>query len=86
MKFVSILLASISVSMAADVGLIEEIIAKVNGDIVTIGDLEHTRKQIDAELRQQGLTGARLQQATAGGKAVVGDYQLDHARPMSSMS
>ena len=49
---------------AADVGLVEEIIAKVNGDIITRGDVDHSRKQLEGELRQQkGLNGAALQQA-----------------------
>jgi peptidyl-prolyl cis-trans isomerase SurA len=44
--------------------VIEEIVAKVNGDIVTRGELERTRRQIEAELRaQQNLTGVRLQAA-----------------------
>src|SRR5579872_753614 len=65
MKFVSLLLISIGVSFAADIGVVEEIVAKVNGDIVTLGDLDHARRQLDADLRQQGMTGIRLQQAMA---------------------
>ncbi len=63
MKFASLLLITIGVSWAADIGVIEEIVAKVNGDIVTLGDLDHARKQLDADLKQQGMTGIRLQQA-----------------------
>lgn len=33
--------------------LVEEIIAKVNGDIVTRGDIEHARRQIEQEARSQ---------------------------------
>jgi parvulin-like peptidyl-prolyl isomerase len=51
---------------AADATLVEEIIAKVNGDIVTRGDLERQQKQIEADARQQGLAGARLQEAISG--------------------
>ncbi len=63
MKFVSLFLATVTVSMAADVGVVEEIVAKVNGDIITRGDLDHDRKQAIAELQQNGTTGLRLQQA-----------------------
>src|SRR5258706_9213578 len=62
MKFVTIFLATLSVSMAADIGVVEEIVAKVNGDIVTRGDLDRARRAIVAELQQQGYTGLRLQQ------------------------
>jgi peptidyl-prolyl cis-trans isomerase SurA len=65
MKFVTLFLATLSVSVAADVGVIEEIIAKVNGDIVTRGDLDRARKGVAAELQQQGFTSLRLQQALA---------------------
>jgi peptidyl-prolyl cis-trans isomerase SurA len=50
-------------AMAADVHLVEEIVAKVNGDIITRGELEQSRHQIEAELRQEGVSGAKLQQA-----------------------
>ena len=49
--------------MAAEIGVVEEIIAKVNGDIVTRGDLDHARKTIAGELEQQKYSGARLQEA-----------------------
>ena len=51
--------------MAADIGLVEEIVAKVNGDIITRGDLDRARKAIAGELQQQNYNGLRLQQALA---------------------
>lgn len=49
---------------AADISVIEEIVAKVNGDIITRGEIERTRRQLEAEMRsQQNLTGVRLQTA-----------------------
>src|SRR5208282_1907538 len=45
---------------AADVTLMEEIICKVNGDIITRGEMAHDKKMMESELRQQGLSGARL--------------------------
>ena len=65
MKFVTLVLAVSSVSMAADIGVVEEIVAKVNGDIVTRGDLDRAHKQTIADLQQQGYTALRLQQAVA---------------------
>lgn len=46
-----------------DVTLVEEIICKVNGDIVTRGEMAHDRKMIESEMRQQGLGGPRLNEA-----------------------
>ncbi len=47
---------------AADVSLIEEIIAKVNGDIITRGELERSRRQMEAELKERRVAGAQYQQ------------------------
>jgi parvulin-like peptidyl-prolyl isomerase len=58
----SILLAlgAISAAVAADVHIVEEIVAKVNNDIITKGELARVHLEIEAELRQQGATGAKL--------------------------
>lgn len=67
MKWFSCLaLASLFVGSvcAADIQVVEEIVAKVNGDIITKGEIERTRRQLEAELRtQQNLNGVRLQTA-----------------------
>jgi peptidyl-prolyl cis-trans isomerase SurA len=47
----------------ADVTLMEEIICKVNGDIITRGEMARDKKMLEAELRQQGLSGVRLADA-----------------------
>lgn len=64
---VALSLAAVLVAPAgfsADVQVLEEIIAKVNGDIITRGEIDRTRRAIEAELRQgQNLTGQRLRQA-----------------------
>jgi|HubBroStandDraft_1064217.scaffolds.fasta_scaffold04301_7 peptidyl-prolyl cis-trans isomerase SurA len=62
-RIILLLTASISVAAAADVHIVEEIVAKVNSDIITRGELVRTSQEIGAELRQQGLTGVKLQQA-----------------------
>jgi peptidyl-prolyl cis-trans isomerase SurA len=56
-------IACAGVSLAADVSVVEEIICKVNGDIVTRNEIEKGRKQLESDLRQQGLNGVRLQDA-----------------------
>jgi parvulin-like peptidyl-prolyl isomerase len=55
----------LSVAALADINIVEEIVCKVNGDIITRSELEQDRKAIDAELRKQRLTGARLEEALA---------------------
>src|SRR5260370_258423 len=58
--------ASTLILCAADnppnVKVVEEIAAKVNGDIITRGELERKRAEIEAEARRQGLKGDRLKQ------------------------
>lgn len=46
----------------ADVRVVEEIIAKVNGDIITRSDIERNRQILEMELRQQGTSSEKLQQ------------------------
>ena len=45
------------------VKVVEEIAAKVNGDIITRGELEKKRMESEAEARRQGLSGQRLTEA-----------------------
>src|SRR5690242_14191059 len=54
--------ASLSWAAVSEVRVVEEIVAKVNGDIITRSELERAQQQIAAELHQQGLTGVKLQQ------------------------
>ncbi|HTS47221.1 MAG TPA: peptidylprolyl isomerase [Bryobacteraceae bacterium] len=50
---------------AAEIGTVEEIVAKCNGDIITRTDLARARQQLITELREQGLAGSALEQALA---------------------
>ncbi len=61
-KFVVLATAAVSVASAADVRIVEEIVAKVNGDIITRGELQRNRLAIEQDLRQQGMTGPKLEQ------------------------
>lgn len=49
-------------ALASDVRVVEEIVAKVNGSIVTSIELARSRRDLEAGLRQQGLTGPALEQ------------------------
>ena len=53
----------VSIGLAADVRVVEEIVAKVNGEIITRSDLEAARRDSAAALKAQGLTGAALDKA-----------------------
>ena len=45
--------------------MVEEIVCKVNGDIITRSEIEKDRRDAENEFRQQGLTGRALQEAVA---------------------
>ena len=61
-RFVVLIAATLAFAAAADIKVVEEIAAKVNGEIVTKGDLEQLRRETENELRQQGATAAQLAQ------------------------
>jgi peptidyl-prolyl cis-trans isomerase SurA len=67
MKFRTVwaILALTASLSAADIGVVEEIIAKVNGDIITRSEIERTRRQMEADLKRGGLNGPELQKALA---------------------
>lgn len=70
---VCLLLGSGALSLhATDPAVVDEIIAKVNGDIITRSELDRDRKTLEAELRQRGVTGPQLdQQVDERGKDVL---------------
>src|SRR5262245_15294711 len=47
----------------AEVKVMDEIVCKVNGDIITRTELDRDRKRLEADMKQQGLNGPRLQEA-----------------------
>jgi parvulin-like peptidyl-prolyl isomerase len=61
-RFAVLIAATLALAAAADVKVVEEIAAKVNGDIVTKGDLEQLRQEAENEYRQKGATPAQLAQ------------------------
>ena len=53
----------VAVSLAAaDLAVVEEIVAKCNGDIITRGDLDRSRRELIESLRASGVTGVELEQ------------------------
>ncbi|MDP9169531.1 MAG: peptidylprolyl isomerase [Acidobacteriota bacterium] len=57
--------------------IVEEIVAKVNGQIITRGEFEHQRDVIKAQLEKNGLTGAALDEAVAKASADALREQID---------
>jgi peptidyl-prolyl cis-trans isomerase SurA len=65
-RFVVLIAAVLPAAFAADtpsVRVVEEIAAKVNGDIITRGELEERHKKLEQFLRTQGVSGAKLADA-----------------------
>lgn len=58
-----VLVCGAVVAASADVKVVEEIVAKVNNEIITRGELERERKQAAARFATQSLTGQRLSDA-----------------------
>jgi peptidyl-prolyl cis-trans isomerase SurA len=50
-------------ALAADVKVIEQIAAKVNGDIITTDDLARARVELKTQLEKEGLKGDKLDEA-----------------------
>lgn len=66
-----------AIASAADVAVVEEIVCKVNGDIITRSELDKDRKDAEAEFRSQGLTGRALQEAVDGASRNVLRGRID---------
>jgi peptidyl-prolyl cis-trans isomerase SurA len=63
LKFAVLMTAALPLAFAADVRIVEEIAAKVNGDIITRGELEQQRRDFERGARGEGLSGAKLQES-----------------------
>jgi parvulin-like peptidyl-prolyl isomerase len=59
-KLIALFAASFSLASAADVRVIEEIVAKVNGDIITRGEIDQSRQRLQQEARAQGVPAAKV--------------------------
>lgn len=63
----SVCLAAVTLA-AADMAVVEEIVAKCNGDIITRGDLARSRQELIESLRASGAVGTELEQQLAEGE------------------
>lgn len=59
----ALVLASAIALSAADTVVIEQIVAKVNGDIVTRSELDRLRHENEAEMQQRGISAAQVRTA-----------------------
>ncbi len=71
-----------SLSFAADnpavnPKIVDQIVAKVNGDIVSQDELERSTKELNAQLKAQGLSGIQFQQELASHKKDVLRDRID---------
>jgi parvulin-like peptidyl-prolyl isomerase len=57
--------AALPLAFAADVRVVDEIAAKVNGEIITKSDLDQSKREMENEARQQGIPAAQVEQAIA---------------------
>ncbi len=69
--------ATLPVAVAQNTRVVEEIAAKVNGDIITRGELEQTRRDVEQQLRAEGTTGAKLNDAVRAYSANALRDQID---------
>ena len=53
---------------AADVKVLELIVAKVNNEIVTVGELDRSRRMVEAELKRQQVPADKIQEAMKQGE------------------
>jgi parvulin-like peptidyl-prolyl isomerase len=69
--------AAAGLASAADISVIDEIICKVNAEIITRGDYDRTRKQMEASFRQQGAKGQALADALKDGERNILRERID---------
>ncbi len=76
-RLVVLIAAALPAALAQNTHVVEEIAAKVNGDMITRGELEDTRRQSEQRHRAEGLTGARLTEAVREDSAHALSDQID---------
>jgi len=71
-------LVAFALASQADVVTIEQIIAKVNCDIITNIDLDHDRAEFEKQARAAGYTGQRLEDALKEATSNLLRDRIDH--------
>lgn len=78
MNFRLLLVAALSTSaFAADVQVVDQIVARVNGDIVAQDDIERTSVQLRQELKQHGVPAAELDEEFAKDNKDILSHKID---------
>ena len=75
---VAALAASAQTTAAPNIHVVEEIVAKVNGEIITRGELEEKYKEIDMIAAQSGLKGQARDQKVKEARADVLEQEIDN--------
>jgi len=70
-------MAAGGLASAAEITVVDEIIAKVNGEIITRADYGRSRKQLEVNLRQQGAAGQRLADSMRAGEKDILRERID---------
>src|SRR6476619_5607909 len=76
---VFIVLAAVCFSIeAADVQVIEQIVAKVNGDIITSGELDRSRQSLQLQLKEEKAPPDKIQEILKAREADTLRDQIDN--------
>lgn len=76
-RLLAVFLAFFGAVALAEVKVIEQIVAKVNGDIITRGELEKSRQALEEELKQQNVPPAKKQELLKEKEADALKDQID---------
>ena len=74
---VAAMAASAQTTPAPNIHIVEEIVAKVNGEIITRGELEEKKKEIEIQAQQAGLKGAARDEKVKELQAGVLEHEID---------
>jgi peptidyl-prolyl cis-trans isomerase SurA len=77
LAFVAIAASAQTSTPPPNVHIVEEIVAKVNGEIITRGELEEKNKEIEMAAQQAGLKGASRDEKVKAAEANVLRQQID---------
>jgi peptidyl-prolyl cis-trans isomerase SurA len=72
-----VFLGVFGIAEASDISVVEQIVAKVNGDIITRGELEKTRQALEQQLKQQNVPLDKQELALKEGEADALRDQID---------
>src|SRR6266849_961724 len=76
-RALAVFLTVFSALAAAEVKVIEQIVAKVNGDIITRGELERSRQAMEADLKQQKVPEDKMKELLKEREADALKDQID---------